>query len=205
MDQDEQQRFQHKDAYSMSGAFGSWDPDMHFPINQQWPEPSGHFDSYYSYGPMCWPPVLPLDPCLNPWRDLDSMVNRAVERAILQIIEQLEETGYRRDNSGGDNGKQVSNSTTATQTDVSPTSGSRQQRYPPRPSDSAATNNSTQGTCTHTLSMQYIGGAGPCGISIGPLNVLNCQGNTAAHEGELLHPTDSTQSKFVKYLPKNIC
>ena len=130
------------------------------------------------------------------------MVNRAVERAILQIVEQLEETGYRRDNSGGDNGKQVSNSTTATQTDVSPTSGSRQQRYPPRPSDSAATNNSTQGTCTHTLSMQYIGGAGPCGISIGPLNVLNCQGNTAAHEGELSHPTDSTQSKFVKYLPK---
>ena len=55
MDQDEQQQFQHEDAYSVSGAFGSWDPGMHLPTNQQRPGLSGYFESYYSYGPMRWP------------------------------------------------------------------------------------------------------------------------------------------------------
>ena len=147
---------------------------MHLPANQQRPGPSGYFDSYYNYSPMHWPPAPPRDPHLNPRRDLDSIVDRAVERAIPQIVGRLEEAGYRRDNAGGDSGTPVSNSCTATQTDVASSTGSRQQRHPPRPSDSAATNDSTQGTCAHTQHATYVGVRGRVEPPL-DRGMLNCQ------------------------------
>ena len=75
----------------------------------------------------------------------------------------------------GYSGTLVSNSCTATQTDVASSSGSRQQRHPPRPSDSAATNDSTQGTCAHTLSMQHMWGVRGRVEPLLDRGMLNCQ------------------------------